>query len=198
VNLSRRRSKKRMSIKKASSKGARAVAAILLLEVNLALAAAPAAAQEQPQTPTQPTRTVPDSPSPATQGTSPATSAAAPSLAQALQQNQQPLFAPPRPFYVPMPHSHNPLAPYIPSTAPELDLSNSPRLQNLIRDGKIYISLHDAIAVAIENNLDLAYFRYNFPIAQTDILRTKAGSPANGVNTAIVQGTQGGFAALGR
>jgi len=94
-----------------------------------------------------------------------------------------------------MPHSHNPLAPYIPSTAPELDLSNSPRLQNLIRDGKIYISLHDAIAVAIENNLDLAYFRYNFPIAQTDILRTKAGSPANGVNTAIVQGTQGGFAA---
>jgi hypothetical protein len=84
---------------------------------------------------------------------------------------------------------------YIPSTAPELDLSNSPRLQNLIRDGKIYLSLHDAIAVAIENNLDLAYFRYNFPIAQTDILRTKAGSPANGVNTAIVQGTQGGFAA---
>ena len=94
-----------------------------------------------------------------------------------------------------MPHSHNPLAPYRPSTAPELDLSNSPRLQNLIRDGKIYLSLHDAIAVAIENNLDLAYFRYNFPIAQTDILRTKAGSTANGVNTAIVQGTQGGFAA---
>ena len=83
----------------------------------------------------------------------------------------------------------------MPSTAPELDLSNSPRLQNLIRNGKIYLSLRDAIAVTIENNLDLAYFRYNFPIAQTDILRTKAGSSANGVNTAIVQGTQGGFAA---
>ncbi len=94
-----------------------------------------------------------------------------------------------------MPHSRNPLAPYRPSTAPDLDLSNSPRLQSLIRDGKIYISLRDAIAVAIENNLDLAYFRYNFPIAQTDILRTKAGSPANGVNTAILQSTQGGFAA---
>ena len=75
---------------------------------------------------------------------------------------------------------------------------NSPRLQNLIRDGKIYISLHDAIALAIENNLDLAYFRYNFPIAQTDILRTKAGSPANGVNTAIVQSTQGGFSGFHR
>ena len=94
-----------------------------------------------------------------------------------------------------MPHSRNPIAPYRPSTVPDLSLSNSPRLENLIRDGKIYVSLRDAIAVAIENNLDLAYFRYNFPIAQTDILRTKAGSPANGVNTSIVQGTQGGFAA---
>jgi outer membrane protein TolC len=167
------------------------MAAILLLQVNLALAAAPVAAQQQSQIPAPPTQTVPETPTPATPGTT----AAPASLAQEMKQGQQPLFAPPQPFQVPMPHSHNPLAPYLPSTAPELDLSNSPRLQNLIRDGKIYISLHDAIAVAIENNLDLAYFRYNFPIAQTDILRTKAGSPANGVNTAIVQGTQGGFAA---
>ena len=94
-----------------------------------------------------------------------------------------------------MPHSHKPLAPYRASTAPALDLTNSPRLQDLVRDGKIYLSLRDAIAVAIENNLDLAYFRYNFPIAQTDILRTKSGSPANGVNTAIAQSAQGGFAA---
>jgi len=112
-----------------------------------------------------------------------------------MQQAQQPSFAPPTPFHVPMPHSHNPLAPYTPSTAPELSLSNSPRLENLIRDGKIYVSLRDAIAVAVENNLDLAYFRYNFPIAETDIQRTKSGAQANGVNTAIVQGTQGGFAA---
>ncbi|MGO9336954.1 MAG: TolC family protein [Terracidiphilus sp.] len=160
--------------------------------MNLALVTRPAAAQQQSQTPPH-TQTVPDSPSPATQGAP----VAPPSLAQQLQQAQQPSFAPPQPFQVPMPHSHNPLAPYIPSTAPELNMSNSPRLENLIRDGKIYVSLRDAIAVAIENNLDLAYFRYNFPIAQTDILRTKAGSPANGVNTAIVQGTQGGFASSG-
>jgi outer membrane protein TolC len=181
-----------------------ATAAILLLQVNLALAAVPAGAQQQSQTPATPTQTVPDSPVPVTQGTGTATGSAAPAtestsapatLAQEIKQDAQPLFAPPQPFHVPMPHSHNPIAPYRPSTAPELNLSNSPRLQALIRDGKIYVSLHDAIAVAIENNLDLAYFRYNFPIAQTDILRTKAGSPANGVNTAIVQGTQGGFAA---
>jgi outer membrane protein TolC len=196
--------------------GTRAIAAIVLLQVSLALAARPAGAQQtaqpasegsspaqaqaqaqnpdpnqQSQTPTPPTQTAPEAPAPVTAGTT----AAPASLAQEIKQDQQPLFAPPQPFHVPMPHSHNPIAPYRPSTAPELDLSNSPRLQSLIRDGKIYVSIHDAIAVAIENNLDLAYFRYNFPIAQTDILRTKAGSPANGVNTSIVQGTQGGFAA---
>ena len=183
-------------------------AAILLMQVNLAFASEPATQQATPapqQGATQAqaaassvsgaTQTAPDAPSPASSG---GAAASQPTLAQQikqLQQTPQPLFAPPQPFHVPMPHSRNPLAPYIPSTAPELDLSNSPRLENLIRDGKIYISLHDAIAVAIENNLDLAYFRYNFPIAQTDILRTKAGSPANGVNTAISQGTQGGFGA---
>jgi outer membrane protein TolC len=82
----------------------------------------------------------------------------------------------------------------MPSNVPELDLGNSPRLQNLIRDGKLYISLHDAISLAIENNLDLASFRYNFPIAQTDVQRTKAGGQVQGVDTGIVQASsQGGF-----
>lgn len=120
--------------------------------------------------------------------------AATPTLAQTMQQSQQPAFAPQQPFYVPLPHSHKPFSPYRPSMPPELNLANSPRLQNLIRDGKLYISLRDAIALAIENNLDLAYFRYNFPISQTDLARTRAGGLANGVNTAVVQGsTQGGF-----
>ena len=189
MNSSRKR-----STNSVSAKATQAITAILLLQMNLALATAPAAAQQAPQNQqgqAAPTQAVPEAPAVATKST-----AAAPaSLAQQMKQDQPPLFAPPQPFHVPMPHSRNPLAPYVPSTVPELDMSNSPRLQNLIRDGKIYISLHDAIAVAIENNLDLAYFRYNFPIAQTDILRTKAGSPANGVNTSLVQGTQGGFAA---
>jgi len=172
--------------------GIKSAVAILLLQANLALATIPAAAQ-QSQSPTPSTQAAPDAPAPATS----AASTAPPSLAQQAQQAQQQAYAPPVPFDVPMPHSHNPLAPYRPSTAPELNLSNSPRLQNLIRDGKIYLSLRDAIAVAIENNLDLAYFRYNFPIAQTDILRTKSGAQANGVNTAIVQSTQGGFASSG-
>lgn len=117
------------------------------------------------------------------------------SLAQAMRQAQQQPVIPQRPFEVLLPHSHNPLSPYLPSSVPPPDLENSPRLQTLIRDGKLYLSLRDVIALAIENNLDLAYFRYNFPIAQTDLARTKAGGTANGVNTAVVQSsTQGGFA----
>jgi outer membrane protein TolC len=101
------------------------------------------------------------------------------------------------PFHIEMPHSHNPIAPYRPSTVPELNLQNSQLLHDLIRDGKLSLSLQDAIALALENNLVLASFRYNFPIAQADLQRTKAGGNANGVNIAVVSTTPSGFGASG-
>jgi len=101
------------------------------------------------------------------------------------------------PFNIEMPHSRNPLAPYRPSTVPELNLQNSQTLFALIRDGKLELSLQDAIALALENNLTLASFRYNFPIAQADLQRTKAGGQANGVNIAVVSTTPSGFSASG-
>jgi outer membrane protein TolC len=116
--------------------------------------------------------------------------------AQAAAQPQQPV-AYQGPFHIEMPHSHNPLAPYMPSTVPELNLQNSQRLYGLIQDGKLRISLRDAIALALENNLTLASFRYNFPIAQADLQRTKAGGVVNGVNTSITQTTASGFGASG-
>ncbi|MGA2019656.1 MAG: TolC family protein, partial [Candidatus Sulfotelmatobacter sp.] len=91
-----------------------------------------------------------------------------------------------------MPKSHNPLSSYAPSEVPAPLLTNSPLLTQLIRDGKLYISLKDAIRLALENNLDLAIARYNLPIALTDILRTQAGGIFRGVNTGVVQGTPGG------
>ena len=91
-----------------------------------------------------------------------------------------------------IPHSNDPVHAYAPSPVPKPDLSNSPRLEQLIRDGKLYISLQDAIDLALENNLDLAIARYNLPIADTDIQRTKAGGFFRGVNTGVVQGTVGG------
>ncbi|HVN17904.1 MAG TPA: TolC family protein [Dongiaceae bacterium] len=91
-----------------------------------------------------------------------------------------------------MPKSHNPLNAYEPESVPEPVLTNSPHLEQLVREGKLYISLKDAIDLALEDNLDLAIARYNLPIADTDILRTKAGGFFRGVNTGVVQGTPGG------
>ncbi|HEY4762767.1 MAG TPA: TolC family protein [Candidatus Sulfotelmatobacter sp.] len=91
-----------------------------------------------------------------------------------------------------MPKSHNPLNAYQADQVPEPVLANSPRLDQLIRDGQLFLSLKDAIDLALENNLDLAIARYNLPIANTDILRTQAGGFFRGVNTGVVQGTPGG------
>ena len=61
-----------------------------------------------------------------------------------------------------------------------------------MRDGKIYLSIDDAVALALENNLDLELARYNLNIAEADLLRAKAGASILGVNTGIVQNTPGG------
>ena len=166
-------------------------AAVLLFPANIALALEGGQSPADGTTAPQATPSAPEAPAPATTQAS----ATPLSLGQKMQQEEKLATGPQHPFHIELPHSRNPLSPYRPSTAPELNLANSPRLENLIRDGKLYLSLRDAIALAIENNLDLAYFRYNFPIAQTDIQRTKSGASANGVNTSISQSTQGGFGA---
>ncbi|HEU5458069.1 MAG TPA: TolC family protein, partial [Terracidiphilus sp.] len=78
---------------------------------------------------------------------------------------------------------------------------NSARLESLVRDGKLYLSLDDTIRLALENNLDLVIARYNLPIAETDVKRTAAGGSVRGVNTGVVSGTpgggQGGFGSSG-
>jgi len=92
----------------------------------------------------------------------------------------------------PRSHFPNPIAPYLPHRVPEPSLQNSLRLEQLLQNGKLMLSLDDAIALALENNLDLAIARYNLSIADTDILRAKAGQSTRGVSTGIVQGTPGG------
>jgi outer membrane protein len=86
----------------------------------------------------------------------------------------------------------NPLAPYTPSHLPPPDLSNTPRLEQLLQDGKLMLSMNDAVALALENNMDIAIQRYNVSIADTDILRAKAGSAILGVPFGVVQNTPGG------
>ena len=86
----------------------------------------------------------------------------------------------------------NPAAPFTPSSVANPSYTNSPRVNQTLKDGKLVLSMDDAIALALENNLDLAIFRYNLPIADTDILRAKAGAAIKGVNNGVVQGTPGG------
>src|SRR6185369_7225992 len=86
----------------------------------------------------------------------------------------------------------DPVGPYIGRSVPAPSLANSTRLSDLIKEGKLMLSLDDAIALALENNLDLAISRYNLQIADTDILRTKSGASARGVASGLVQGTPGG------
>src|SRR5207245_6345335 len=71
-------------------------------------------------------------------------------------------------------------------------LSNTPRIDQLLQNGKLMLSMDDAIALALENNLDIAIARYNLNIADTDILLANSGQATRGVNTGVVQGTPGG------
>lgn len=86
----------------------------------------------------------------------------------------------------------NPIRSYLPTTIAKASFINSVRLADLVKDGKIYLSLSDAIALAIENNYDIAIARYNLDIADTDLLRANAGSTLRGINSGVVTGTQGG------
>jgi outer membrane protein len=89
-------------------------------------------------------------------------------------------------------HFPNPIAPYRPHHIDNPNFTNTARIDQFFRDGKLYLSMDDAVALALENNLDIAIARYNLNVADTDILRSKAGGSILGVNTGIVQNTPGG------
>jgi outer membrane protein len=100
--------------------------------------------------------------------------------------------------YVPVDYSKprsqfpNLIAPYKPGYVPPPNLSNTDRMQQLMHNGKIMLSMNDAVALALENNLDLVLARYNLNIADTDILRADAGANILGGNTGRIKNTPGG------
>jgi outer membrane protein TolC len=89
-------------------------------------------------------------------------------------------------------HFPNPIAPYLGTSIDTPSVFNSPRLNDLLRNGKIYLSLGDAVMLTLENNFDIAIARYNLNIADTDIVRSRAGASLLGVPTGLVTGTLGG------
>jgi outer membrane protein TolC len=97
-------------------------------------------------------------------------------------------------FNVQFPHLHDPFKTYTPVNVPPANLSNSARLDECIHNGKLYLSIDDAIDLALENNLDIAVSRYNLPIANMDVLRTAAGGLSLGV-PGLSSATLGGASA---
>jgi outer membrane protein TolC len=115
-------------------------------------------------------------------GTTPSTTAPAPQAQQFVMKD----------YSKPESHFPNPIAPYMPRHVAPPNLSNTPRIGELMHDGKLILSIDDAVALALENNLDIAIARYNLNVADTDVLRAKAGATILGVNAGVVQGTPGG------
>ena len=79
------------------------------------------------------------------------------------------------------PHASVFIRPYEGAVVPPPRLKNSDRIYSLIRGGKLYLTVQDALAVAIENNLDLEVDRYGPVSAEWYLERSQAGGPLRGV-----------------
>jgi outer membrane protein len=88
----------------------------------------------------------------------------------------------PRPF-------PNIIAPYSPIRIDEPGLANSPRIDQLIHDGKLELSLQEAVELALENNMDIVVQRYNPWFADTGILKAKSGGFGGGTPGAAFGGS---------
>jgi outer membrane protein len=80
------------------------------------------------------------------------------------------------------------IAPYRSKAVPAVNLNNSNRLDALTRAGSIYLSLQDAIALALENNLDIEMQRYGSQIADANLLHAQSGGFAAPVSVAVTPG----------
>jgi outer membrane protein len=81
----------------------------------------------------------------------------------------------------------NLVAPYRPIRVPEPVLTNSPRLDQLIHEGKLQLTLQDAVELALENSVDIAVERYIPWFADTDMLATQAGAQPFGIPGAAIR-----------
>jgi outer membrane protein len=90
-------------------------------------------------------------------------------------------------YVIEKPHLPIPIRSYAPPSVPTGRLSNSKRLHDLLRAGKLYLTVQDALTLTIENNLNLEVYRYGPLLAQAALERQKAGGPLRGVPSAAAQ-----------
>lgn len=70
---------------------------------------------------------------------------------------------------------------YLGTSVPPVTLYNSNRIQTLLRAGNLYLTVQDAVALAVENNLNLEVQRFGFPTADWALQRAEAGGPIRGL-----------------
>src|SRR5205085_6733795 len=92
-----------------------------------------------------------------------------------------------QPYTIQRPTLPLPLRSYAPQNVPPIRLTNSDRLHALIRAGNLYLTVQDALALAIENNLNLEISRYGPLLADSALERARAGGPVRGVPSASQQ-----------
>jgi outer membrane protein len=78
--------------------------------------------------------------------------------------------------------------PFRARSVPPVNLANSPRLESLLRAGNLYLSAQDAVALAVENNLDIEVQRYGPLLAQEVLRRARAGGALRSVGVGVASG----------
>jgi outer membrane protein len=69
-------------------------------------------------------------------------------------------------------------------------LEDSPRLESLVRAGNLYLTSQDVIALALENNLDIAIQRYGPFLAREVLRRAQSGNILRPVDSPVLEGPQ--------
>src|SRR6202795_2893804 len=184
----------RKRIKDVSGRYARPLVAAFLALLIAVGNVAPAFAQNPPpkQDPAQQDPSQQQAPPPGTYGNIPPASQAGPEAAT----GTAPPKAPPIPVSLGLSKhnfTHGPrafptlIAPYKPIQVDEPALVNSPRIDQLIRDNKLEITLQDAVELALENSMDIAVARYNPWFGDTDIMAAEGGGLPQGVSGAEIR-----------
>jgi outer membrane protein len=163
------------------------VAVVLLTAASLVLSPVCAQAQqaqaEGPQNQSQAQTQATPSSSPEKPSTVSPSATSAPDSARNLKLTEGPDYSKPNPFFP------NFIAPYKPRHVDVPMLTNTPRLDQLIQDAKLMLSLDDAISIALQNNLDIYVQRFTPWIAQTQLLKAQAGGvPQSGSAQSVVLG----------
>ena len=77
---------------------------------------------------------------------------------------------------------------YTPRPVRKVTWGDSDRMDKIMRAGNIYLSLRDAIALALENNLDIENARFNLPQAEANLLRASSGNLLTNVSNSVSSG----------